>query len=67
VAHYFVHKNARINGDHEVHREDCRHLPQAIHRVSLGFFSNCQYAMREAKKHFDQVNGCTQCSEPCRK
>lgn len=65
MAHYFVQKKPRNNGDHEVHREDCPHLPQAVHRVSLGFFSNCKYAMPEAKKQFDQVNGCAVCCENC--
>jgi hypothetical protein len=31
----------------------------------LGEFSNCKPAVREAEKHYNQVNGCKTCSNEC--
>ena len=63
--HYYVNDNAQDNGDHEVHEEGCSYLPQTPNRTYLGYFSNCSDAVKEAKKHHDQVNGCFWCSRPC--
>jgi hypothetical protein len=63
VNRYYVNKNAQSNGDHEVHREECSYLP--ANRIDLGLFNNCQDAVREAKKHYTQVNGCVYCSKAC--
>jgi hypothetical protein len=63
MVRYYVNKNAQSNGDHEVHREDCSYLP--TNRIDLGEFDKCQDAVREAKKHYTQVNGCKHCSNEC--
>lgn len=65
MDHYFVNKNAQKNGDHEVHRDGCSFTPQAMQRISLGFFNNCHKAVRAAREHYPQVNGCYYCSEAC--
>jgi hypothetical protein len=62
---YYVNDNAQSNGDHEVHHEDCRYLPSLQNRTYLGSFSNCRDAVKEAKKHHTQVNGCKTCSTEC--
>ena len=62
---YYVNANAQSNGDHEVHDEDCRYLPLPQNRTGLGSFSNCSDAVKEAKKHHSQVNGCKTCSKEC--
>lgn len=62
---YYVNDKAQSNGDHEVHDEYCRYLPAVQNRTYLGEFSNCHNAVREAKKHYSQVNGCYYCSRPC--
>ena len=62
---YYVNRNAQSNGDHEVHEESCPFLPSYSNRIELGTFSNCREAVKEAKKHFNQVDGCIHCSEDC--
>ena len=62
---YYVNRQAQANGDHEVHRSDCAYLPSESNRIHLGTFSNCRDAIREARKHFSQVDGCYFCSREC--
>lgn len=62
---YYVNKNAQSNGDHEVHKSGCSWLPKRENRIYLGEFSSCKGAVREAKKHYSQVNGCYYCSNEC--
>lgn len=65
MALYYVNKNAQSNGDHEVHEQGCSFMPSDENRKYLGNFSNCRDAVREAKKHYSQVNGCYYCSNAC--
>lgn len=65
MASYYVNKNAQSNGDHEVHKSGCSFMPLNENRISLGDHSTCQSAVKEAKKHYTQVNGCYYCSEAC--
>ncbi len=62
---YYVNKNAQSNGDHEVHTEDCRYLPNSENRKFLGEFSNCKDAVTEAKKTYSKSNGCYYCCSSC--
>ncbi|QHI37084.1 hypothetical protein IMCC3317_24620 [Kordia antarctica] len=62
---YYVNKNAQSNGDHEVHESGCYWLPMEKNRIPLGKFYTCGGAVSTAKNHYDQVNGCKHCSEPC--
>ena len=63
MDNYYVNNNEQPNGDHEVHREGCTYMPS--NRTPLGRFSNCQDAVREAMRHYRQVNGCYFCSNAC--
>ncbi len=65
MARYYVNKKAQSNGDHEVHRTGCKWLPEKQNREYLGNFSSCGPAVREAKKHYTQVNGCYYCARNC--
>jgi len=65
MAKYYVNKNAQANGDHEVHTADCTRLPLEENRIYLGDFTSCTPAVREAKKHYSQSNGCYYCAKPC--
>lgn len=65
MANYYVNKNAQSNGDHEVHKSECSFLPEVENRIYLGSFNNCKEAVKEAKKHYTQVNGCYYCSREC--
>jgi len=65
MAVYYVNKNAQSNGDHEVHEASCSYLPDPVNRLHLGSFTNCRDAVREAKRHYAQSNGCAFCSPAC--
>lgn len=62
---YYVNKNAQSNGDHEVHKAGCSWMPEEENRLYLGLFASCHGAVREAKKHYPQSNGCFYCSREC--
>ena len=62
---YFVNINAPFNGDHVVHREDCRQRPLHQHSTLLGEFMNCEAALISAKEKYKEVNGCKVCSPSC--
>jgi hypothetical protein len=65
MANYYVNKNAQANGDHEVHKSGCSWIPKKENRIYLGNYDNCKSAVKEAKKHYSQVNGCYYCSNDC--
>lgn len=65
MAYYYINNNAQANGDHEVHTSDCSFLPGVENRVYLGSFTTCSDAVKEAKKHYPQSNGCYYCSRAC--
>lgn len=65
MARYYVNMNAQANGDHEVHVSSCSFLPEEKNRIYLGDFDTCSPAVREAKKHYRQSNGCYYCSNAC--
>jgi len=65
---YCVNKNAQPeSGDHEVHdlasTQNC--LPAVENQLGLGYHPDCDSAVEEAKKHYDDVNGCFRCANPC--
>ena len=67
--HYYLNLNADKNGNHEVHDKDCYYLSLTTEKEYLGYFDNCQDAIREAKaKHpsyLYKVDGCYYCSKSC--
>lgn len=65
MASYYVNKNAQDNGDHEVHTTGCSYFPKPENRIYLGDFSSCGPAVKKAEKHYNQVNGCYYCANPC--
>ena len=65
MSKYYVNKNAQDYGDHEVHTTGCSYFPKPENRIYLGEFSSCGPAVKEAKKHYDQVNGCYYCCNAC--
>ena len=62
---YFVNKNAQENGDHEVHKEGCLHMPERKNRIELGDFYNCLDAVKTAKEFYSKSDGCYYCSRAC--
>ena len=65
MALYYVNRNAQRNGDHEVHTTGCLYMPAPENKIYLGNFNHCRDAVREARKHYTQVNGCYYCSNAC--
>ena len=63
MAHYYLNKNEQPSGEHEVHKEGCHRMPELQNRIYLGYFLNARDAVREARKYFDNVDGCYYCSE----
>ena len=63
--YYYVNENAQPTGEHEVHNSSCKYLPDVNNRIYLGDFTNCKDAVKEAKKHFNNVDGCYYCSHEC--
>jgi len=64
---YYVNKNAQDSGEHEVHKESCEYLPTEDNLLFLGDFPTCAEALREARKHYPNVDGCYYCCFPCNK
>jgi hypothetical protein len=62
---YYVNTQAQANGDHEVHKSGCTWLPSVLNRTYLGEYDSCVGAVKEARKHYLQVNGCYYCSNAC--
>lgn len=47
---------------HEIHKEFCKYLPKREDRIYLGNFMDCDYAIKEAEKHFpEDVVVCPKC------
>jgi hypothetical protein len=68
MAHYIVNKDAQsVTGDHEVHNLNVANacLPDPGNRLDLGDHPDCQSAVRAAKQHFDDSNGCAFCAPQC--
>lgn len=62
---YYVNRQRQANGDHEVHDDACRYLPNPENRLYLGIYPNCIGAVTEAKKTYPTANGCRTCSILC--
>lgn len=62
---YYVNKQAQPNGDHEVHKDGCGWMPLGVNKKELGEYYSCEAAVTEAKKSYDQVNGCYYCCYAC--
>jgi len=67
MDYYYVNKNAQPTGEHEVHKDSCRYLPDTNNRIGLGYFSNCSDALRKAKEYYSKVDGCYYCCLSCHK
>ena len=58
---YCINTNAQPTGEYEVHTSSCAHGPLIENRINLGIFHNSSEAIREAKKYYNNVNGCFFC------
>lgn len=62
---YYVNRNEQPNGNHEVHKNRCTHMPDEHNRLLLGDFYTCFDAVRVAKRIYANSDGCFYCSNEC--
>ena len=69
MQNYYFYIYPDINGNYEVHTENCYYLPSELNRQYIGRYSSCQAAIIAAQiaypdKKFD---GCYHCCRECHK
>lgn len=65
---YFYLNLTEHDGDNELHAESCPWLKQVVNKKFLGYFTNCQEAIKEAKKlGYTKADGCIHCCLACHK
>lgn len=64
---YYFNNATDINGYHEVHTDDCAHLPNIINRTYIGYYSSCSEAISKAKAEHPNFafDGCFWCCREC--
>lgn len=63
---YYVHTLKDAQGDYEVHKDGCSHMPIILNRRLLGDFFTCAAAVQAAKSlGYVSANGCYWCSREC--
>lgn len=65
--HYYVNTNAQPTGEHEVHEDGCPWLAYVSFKKYLGFFTDCEGAVQQARKLGYKADGCYHCCKPCHK
>ena len=65
MDHYYLNRNPQAEGEREVHISTCSFLPDQKNQIDLGYFTHCSEAMKEAKKHYINVDGCYYCCRAC--
>jgi hypothetical protein len=59
---YYINMNPDSQGDYEVHKHTCTHLPGKLNRLFLGLFSSAAAALAKAKERHEKADGCGLCS-----
>ena len=69
MPYYICNRNADEHGRHEIHENECNHLPIPENRIDIGWKSNCQEAIRQMENWNPNGNfkfdGCYWCCRPC--
>ncbi len=59
---YLINTESGSNGEHEVHKATCLHLPSPVHQEVLGWFSSDKEALNEAiRRGYSSPDGCWYC------
>jgi len=61
MAHYYVSKLPKANGDYDVHTSICIMLPLSEERLALGCHETNRDAVKYATLNFRQATGCSKC------
>ena len=56
---YYVSNEANKTGKHIVHKVGCENFP--LNYIYLGPFSECQDALKKARRYYPEVDHCDQC------
>jgi len=62
---YYADISVNQDGKTLVHKEGCVNLPDPAEREYLGVFSGCYGAVLEAKRRYDDAEGCVLCAFGC--
>lgn len=62
MEYYYVNSNPQLTGEHEVHKSNCERLPNTRNCIQLGWFYRGSDALNEARRYYDNVDGCYYCS-----
>lgn len=67
MNYYYYNNNTDNKGNHEVHTDNCTHLPTANNRRAIGYAANCQSAINSVKQTTGKTNfdGCYYCCNAC--
>ena len=63
--YYVNNKEQSKSGKHQVHHLDCEWFDDVKNARRLGSHESCHSAVKEAKKIYDNVDGCKHCSPEC--
>lgn len=55
MSNYLVNSQPQSTGEHEVHEERCRHLPNVENRQNLGWHADCKSAVKKAKTIYTNI------------
>lgn len=59
---YILSKNTQITtGYHKIHKEECTRRPKEENTIKLGKFPCSVAAQSEARKYYNNVDGCSYC------
>lgn len=62
MPNYYINRNARQSGEHEIHKEGCHYLNHILNKELLGEFQSGLDAIKKAKENYKIVDGCFYCS-----
>ena len=64
-----MNENAQPNGDYEVHKAGCSHMPDSANQQDLGEHATCDTAVALAKTNnpdkVANIDGCFYCCKDC--
>lgn len=63
MKNFFLSTTADSSGMHLVHHYGCNELPKDHHEIGHHF--SCHAAIMQARKIFENVNGCPHCISEC--
>lgn len=62
---YYLNERPQPSGEREVHTASCAWLPNKENRIPLGNHPTCHGAIHEARKYYQNVDGCAHCCPNC--